>query len=72
MTHLLHGYGSKLKRQGTAYFSPCFHLPGLHLGSVLLTHTPILDQHGLFAVAPPVQTAVEVNLLEMKQDIVPN
>ena len=27
------GYGSKLNHQGTADFSPCFHLPGFHFGS---------------------------------------
>ena len=32
------GYGSKLNHQGTAGFSPCFHLPGFHFGYIFLTH----------------------------------
>ena len=31
------GYGSKLNHQGTAGFSPCFHLPG-YFGHLFLTH----------------------------------
>ena len=31
----------KIKCQGTAGFSPCFHLPGLHSGYLFLTHTYI-------------------------------
>ena len=33
------GCGSKLNRSGTAGFSPCFHLPRLHIGSLFLTHS---------------------------------
>ena len=35
------GYGSKLNHQGTADFSPCFHLPGFHFGYLCLTHSQI-------------------------------
>ena len=45
----IHGYGSKSNHQGTAGFGPCFHLLGLHLGYLFLTHShisarPILPQ----------------------------
>ena len=33
-----YGYGTQLNHQGTAGFSPCFHLPGFHLGYLFLTH----------------------------------
>ena len=33
------GYGSKSHHQGTAGFSPWFHLPGLHVGYHFLTHS---------------------------------
>ena len=33
------GDGSKLNHQGTAGCSPCFHLPGFHLGYLCLTYT---------------------------------
>ena len=35
------GYGSKLIHQGTADFSPCFHLPGFHFGYLFLTHSQV-------------------------------
>ena len=34
-----HGHGSKLNHQGTAGFSPCFHLPGFRFGFTFWTHT---------------------------------
>ena len=42
------GYGSKLNHQGTAGFSPCFHLPGFHFGYIFLTHSQIRKWHLLF------------------------
>ena len=36
------GYGSKLRHQ-TAGFSPCFHLPGFHLGYLFLTHSHLCE-----------------------------
>ena len=35
----LSGDESKLNLQGTAGFSPCFHLPGFYFGYQFLTHT---------------------------------
>ena len=32
------GYGSKSNHQGTAGFSPCFHLPGFHFGHTFLSN----------------------------------
>ena len=37
--HYIYGYGSKFFHQGTAGFSPCFHLPEFHVGYQLLTHS---------------------------------
>ena len=37
------GYRSKLHCQGTAGFSPCFHLPGFYFEYLFLTHTQITD-----------------------------
>ena len=34
------GYGSKLNQQGTAGFSPCFHLPGIHFGGPISDPQP--------------------------------
>ena len=34
-----YGYGSKLNHPATAGFSPWFHLPGLHLGYLFLSHS---------------------------------
>ena len=36
---LLTGCGSKLNRRGYAGFGPCFHLPGFHFGTGLLSHS---------------------------------
>ena len=36
---MTHGYGSKLSHQGTAGFSPCFHLPGFYIGVTLFLTT---------------------------------
>ena len=33
------GYGTKFSHQGTAGFSPWFHLPGFHFGYPFLTHS---------------------------------
>ena len=33
------GYGSKFNHQGTTGFGLCFHLPGFHVGCLLLTHS---------------------------------
>ena len=41
------GYESKLNHQGTAGFSPCFHLPGFHFGF------PIFDPQPLCSAPPP-------------------
>ena len=35
------GYGSELCHQGTTDCSPCFHLPGFHVGYLCLTHSQI-------------------------------
>ena len=35
------GSGSKLNHQGTAGFSPCFHLPGCHFGHLFWTHSQL-------------------------------
>ena len=48
----VHGYGSQLNHQGTAGFSPWFHLPGFHLGHLFLTHSHRLSQtSSLFLLA---------------------
>ena len=36
-----HGYGSTSNHQGTAGFSPYFHLPGFHFRYIFLTHSHI-------------------------------
>ena len=36
------GCRSKLNHEGTAGFSPCFHLPRFHLGYLFLTHSHLL------------------------------
>ena len=38
------GYGSKLYHQGTAGFTPCFHLLGLLFGYLFLTHTQMAEK----------------------------
>ena len=48
---LLYGCGSTLNHQGTADFSPCFHLPGFHFGYLFLTHSRITCFFGLLWVA---------------------
>ena len=40
-----YGCGSILSHQGTAYFSPCVHLPGFHFGDLILTHSHIFMLH---------------------------
>ena len=42
----LFGYWSKLNHQGTAGFCPWFHLPGLHLGYLFLTHSHLNTVEG--------------------------
>ena len=42
-----YGCGSKLNHQGTAGFSPSFHLPGFHFGYICLTE-PVF----VFLLAP--------------------
>ena len=48
---LRNGCGSKLDHQGTAGFSPCFHLPGFHFGCLFLTH-PQMGMSNLFGWLP--------------------
>ena len=56
----LHGYGSKLNHQGTAGFSPCYHLPGFHFGYTFLTQSHMtfcfMFCHGLFGQCAGIST----------------
>ena len=51
------GYGSKLNHQGTAGFSPCFHLPGFHFGYIFLTHSQVTNKKDVMRVSQGIGTA---------------
>ena len=73
------GYGSKLSHQGTAYFSPCVSLPGLHFGYIFLTHNQLVwvGVLGCFGFSPgfcsktppPTCCARSVNMNDLVSDV---
>ena len=56
---------SKLNHQGTAGFSPCFHLPGFHFERLFVTHSTFRPKHAPKAIRNP-HGAVLIELLALE------
>ena len=58
------GMGQNQNQQGTAGFSPCFHLPGFRFGYLFLTHSHMLRQLRL-----DVNDTIEANTPSVDQSL---